>query len=37
VASWRRTVEALRDGRVDVGRAREARRLNLDLEAVITD
>lgn len=36
-ASWRRTVEALRDGRVDVGRAREARRLNLDLEAVITD
>jgi glutathione-regulated potassium-efflux system ancillary protein KefG len=36
-AHWRRTVEALRDGRVDVGRAREARRLNLDLEAVITD
>ena len=36
-ADWRRTVEALRDGRMDVGRAREARRLNLDLEAVITD
>ena len=34
---WRRAVEALRDGRLDVERARELRRLNVDLDALITD
>jgi len=36
-ADWRRTVEALRDGRVDLERAAGMPRLNMDLDAVITD
>lgn len=34
---WRRTVEALRDGRLDIARAREPSRLNADLDALIAD
>ena len=36
-ADWRRTVEALRDGRVDLERAAAVSRLNADLDAVVQD
>lgn len=36
-AEWRRTVEALRDGRVDLKRAEAVSRLNADLGAVVQD
>jgi glutathione-regulated potassium-efflux system ancillary protein KefG len=34
-ADYRRTLEALRDGRIDLDRARSLRRFNLDLDAII--
>ncbi len=36
-ADWRRTVEALRDDRVDLERAASAARLNADLDALLRD
>jgi glutathione-regulated potassium-efflux system ancillary protein KefG len=36
-ADWRRTIAALRDGRLDLERARAHARLNADLDALITD
>ncbi len=36
-ADYRRVVEALRDGNLEVGKSEELQRLNLDLEAVVGD